>query len=141
VRGPLGFATGFATTPVTWMLAQHGIFWQAQPPQGAPSLQITVRDVGGLTCDAALYIFAALRDLEASVWVTRRGVGTIHLIDRGRTTRSAETLSARFPKGAELTITASGPDSAKALEVVREMLEAHPMDRRDMYRYLRKERT
>jgi phosphotransferase system HPr-like phosphotransfer protein len=144
VRGSLGFG---APTLAARMLAQRGIFWQPSPPPGAPRLTLTVRDKGGITCDGALFIFAALLELEASVWVTREGVGTIHLIDRTKPkgsksiTRSAKILSAHFPKGAELTVTASGPDANEALEVSRQMLEAHPMDRREIYRNRRERST
>jgi phosphotransferase system HPr-like phosphotransfer protein len=144
VRGPVGFTNSF--TPAERMLAQRGVYWQESPPPGAPRLTLTVRDKGGIDCDGALYIFAAWRDLEASVWVTREGAGTIHLIDRAkprqeRVTRSAQILSARFPAGAEITVTAAGPDAHEALGVCREMLEAHPMDRREMYRKRRERRT
>jgi phosphotransferase system HPr-like phosphotransfer protein len=130
-----------SSTPADRQLARGGILWQQKPPRGASSVRLTVRDTGGIDCDGALYIFAAWRDLEASVWVTHETAGTLHLIDQGSITKGADLVSLKLREDEVLTITATGPDAHEALEVCREMLEAHPLDRREMYRNLRKERT
>ena len=143
MRGPgfAGFTSSF--TPADKQLAVCGIYWQTPIPRGAPSVRLTVRDKGGIDCDGALWIFAALREAspEASVWVTHDAAGTIHLIDRGRITKGADLVRLKLHEGQEITVTATGPDAREALEVCREMLEAHPMDRRGIYRNRRERST
>ncbi len=143
-RGVLGLwgpSTGLLGSPVQRHLRTVGV--QASEPPPAPparSIRIVVKDSAGLGCEGAEYALTALRGMAASVWVTHAESGSFQVTEDGRDTRLAGTLAARYRRGEELVITAEGPDAGRALQMVRALLEAHPGERRNVYRRMRQTR-
>ncbi len=127
-----------AGSPVQRHLRAIGMQASGPPPvPPARRISIVVRDADGLGCDGGECALAAVRGLAASVWVTHES-GSYQVTQDGRDTRLAGTLAARYHRGEELVITAEGQDAGRALGMVRALLEAHPEERRRVYRRLRK---
>ena len=103
-------------------------------PEDGMRLRVTVEDAEGLSCDTGRWPLRNLRRMDASVWVVHDKAESVHLTDRGRGTRAAEKLWARFCRGEELTIVATGPDADEALGVCAEMAALDVSERKGFYR-------
>jgi phosphotransferase system HPr-like phosphotransfer protein len=127
------FFAGFGMTPVERQLLLHGGAGR-RVPRGAERITVVVRDPEGIDCEGAKYPLLALRGMSVDLWVTHHEVGSFHLVEGGETTKVGGILSARFRRGAELVLTATGEDASRALDIAKEMLEAAPEERRAIYR-------
>ena len=111
-----------------------GSAYNPPPPEDGEQLQIEVSDPGGLSCETVVWALRMLGKMRASVWVTHEEAGSLQLTDLGRGMLGARRLWARFHEGEVLTVTATGPEAAKALDACQEMLSIPPKERKGLYR-------
>ena len=124
---------GFYMTPLQRQMMNSGGVGPP-PPRDGWRRTLVVRDAGGIDCEGAKYPLLALRGMDVNLWVTHAELGSFHLVAGGRVTRVGQILSARFHRGEELTLTATGEDARGALDLIERMLEVPAWERRGMYR-------
>ncbi len=103
-------------------------------PVNAERITVTVEDPEGMSCGTALWIVRALLRLDASVWVEHAEAGHMQVTDRGRRTAGFWGLWHRYYEGSKLTVAATGPDAAEALETCSEMAALDASERKGFYR-------
>lgn len=124
-------------TPVERFLREQGAFTNPPPPPDALTIALTVRDDKGFGCSGGkgqVYLLVMVRFMDCALWATHVGAGSILVVEHGEVTPAFRALRAHIRQGERILFTATGPDTQRALNLCRAIVEGTPEECKRLFR-------